>query len=373
VNRGRVAIFVIFLLGGSYVYSFQLFSLLNKMNQQARSFILPQFNDASQEVEVSQDYSSDNQKNNSQRNTPPRRDDSNGGGWDTSQKRSPSGLPGQQPPNDPSRVFFRDIVGIEAVLVEVTEIVDYLRYSEVYRRLGARMPRGILLEGPPGNGKTMIAKAIANEANCHFVHASGSSFIEMYVGVGAARVRELFAQARARRPAILFIDEFDAVAGVHRSALTGGGGDQEAKQTINQLLTELDGFSTDDSVIVIAATNDAQSLDPAVKRSGRFDRLIHVPLPDEAGRKKLLFHYLEKLPRLGDDITEELQASIAKESEGLCAADFKNMVNEMAIFAVRDRSDAVFAQHVMAGAWKVISQRKAPGTKGDFKDLFKKK
>jgi cell division protease FtsH len=273
-------------------------------------------------------------------------------------------------------VLFKDIVGIEHVKAEVVEIVDYLRFPEIYRRLGARMPRGILLEGPPGNGKTMLAKAIANEAQCSFIQASGSSFIEMYVGVGASRVRELFAQARARRPAILFIDEFDAVAGINRDALTGGGGDSEYKQTINQLLTELDGFTTDDSVMVIAATNNAESLDPAVKRSGRFDRIIHVPLPDKDGRKKLLRHYLEKLPLRANDITDEICEQIAKESEGLCAADFKNMVNEMAILAVRDRSEAVKAQHVMSGAAKVIMQRKKTMSKSfkDFthKDLNKK-
>lgn len=281
--------------------------------------------------------------------------------------------PNIQQNNDPSKVYFKDIIGIENVLSEVTEIVDYLRFSEVYRRLGAHMPRGILLEGPPGNGKTMIAKAIANEAHCSFVQASGSSFIEMYVGTGAARVRELFAKARANRPAIIFIDEFDAVAGVDRSKLTGSGGDQEYKQTVNQLLTELDGFSTDNSVIVIAATNNADSLDPAVKRSGRFDRLIHVPLPDEDSRKKLLEHYLHKLPRLSDDIHADQIEIIAKESEGLCAADFKNMVNEMAILAVRERSDAVCQRHVAAGAAKVIQQRKKTDYDNVKNAFYKKK
>lgn len=368
MKSGRVALFIILLLGDGYVYSFQLFDLLNKMNKQARNLILPKFRAKPDDVDVVQDVSHDGS---SGRDFQSNGNTNNFGGWDSSPKRSPVIPP--QPQYDPNRVFFKDIVGIESVLVEVTEIVDYLKFSEGYRHLGARMPRGILLEGPPGNGKTMIAKAIATEASCNFVHASGSSFIEMYVGVGAARVRDLFAQARARRPSILFIDEFDAVAGVHRSALSGGGGDQEMKQTINQLLTELDGFSTDDSIIVIAATNDAQSLDPAVKRSGRFDRLIHVPLPDEAARKKLLRHYLEKLPRLGDDIEEDILATIANESEGLCAADFKNMVNEMAIFAVRDRSNAVYARYVIAGAEKVISQRKPSQFHGDFKNLFKKK
>jgi ATP-dependent Zn protease len=267
--------------------------------------------------------------------------------------------------------LFKDIVGIDSVLAEVSEIVDYLKASDDYRRLGARMPRGILLEGPPGCGKTMIARAMANEANCNFVHASGSEFIEKYVGTGAARVRELFARARTNHPSIVFIDEFDAIAGVDRSTLSGDGGSMEYKQTINQLLTELDGFTVDDSIIVIAATNDAASLDPAVKRSGRFDRLIHVPLPDEVARKALLVNYLGKLPKLGADITDELKSTIAKDSAGLCAADFKNMVNEMAICAVREKSDAVYARHVCAGSEKVMKQRKS-SSKDDYRNLFKR-
>ena len=347
------------------LHAFQLFNLLNKMNDAARQLVVPIANNAK-----SQNASTPNTQDTDK--SFPRQQD--GGGWnDSQQTRSPNFS--QQPPHNPNLVYFKDIIGIEHVLFEVSEIVDYLRFSAVYRRLGARMPRGILLEGPPGNGKTMIAKAIANEACCSFIHATGSSFIEMYVGTGAARVRELFAQARAHKPSILFIDEFDAVAGMDRSKLTGGGGDQEYKQTINQLLTELDGFATDDSVIVIAATNNATSLDPAIKRSGRFDRLIHVPLPDETARGKLVRYYVQKLPRIDDTIAEELYDAIAKASEGLCAADFKNMVNEMAILAVRERSDAVSAQHVQAGAEKVISQRKPNTTnsKGSFQDLFKKK
>lgn len=363
---GKLLVFTFLGVGVTHIHAFQLFNLLNKMNKSARQLVLPVGNPLTQAAESFEEGRDNN-------SLPPQQRDgggNNGGGWDNAPTRSPGNQ--KQQPQDPSRVYFKDIVGIEAVLFEVTEIVDYLRFSEVYRRLGARMPRGILLEGPPGNGKTMIAKAIANEANCSFVHASGSSFIEMYVGTGAARVRQLFAEARARRPSILFIDEFDAVAGVDRSALTGGGGDQEYKQTINQLLTELDGFSTDDSVMVIAATNNAGSLDPAVKRSGRFDRLIHVPLPDEVARTKLLRHYVQKLPLLGQDITDELYEQIANGSEGLCAADFKNMVNEMAIWAVRERSDTVCARHVIAGAEKVIGQRKQ-NVRGDFKDLFRTK
>ncbi|MBM3886316.1 AAA family ATPase [Candidatus Dependentiae bacterium] len=268
-------------------------------------------------------------------------------------------------------VSFKDIVGIESALTEVVEIVNYLKEPRKYHQLGARMPCGILLEGPPGCGKTMIAKAIATEANCYFEQVSASSFIEKYVGVGAARVREFFARARRNKPAIIFIDEFDSIAGVDRSELTGGGGDQESKQTINELLNELDGFSTDHSVIVIAATNNAASLDAAVKRSGRFDRIIHVPLPDERVREVLLLHYLKKLPRLGDDITDQLLNKIAQDSEGLCAADFKNMANEMAIEAVRENSAAVFARHVCLGAEKVIRQRK-PSKQSDFAKFLKK-
>lgn len=362
MDARHIKLFIILMLSIGNVRAFQLINLLNKMNQSARNLVATGVNKAAEAASSSESTQGPQFSKES--------DGGGRGGWDAAPTRSPGQ---RQPSQDPSRVYFKDIIGIENVLVEVTEIVDYLRFSDVYRRLGARMPRGILLEGPPGNGKTMIAKAIANEANCTFVHASGSSFIEMYVGTGAARVRQLFAQARANKPAMIFIDEFDAVAGMDRSALNGGGGDQEYKQTINQLLTELDGFSSDDSIIVIAATNNAESLDSAVKRSGRFDRIIHVPLPDEVGRKKLLLHYLNKLPRLGEDIEDEVIDKIAKDSEGLCAADFKNMVNEMAILAVRERSDAVCARHINAGALKVIAQRKKPDSHRDFRDLFKKK
>lgn len=302
--------------------------------------------------------------------TSPKNNENTGKGWENIPTRSAAPSENDNQHHTPDRVTFKDIVGIEHVLVEVMEIVDYLKAPEIYRKLGARMPRGILLVGPPGNGKTMLAKAIANEANCSFIQTSGSSFIEMYVGTGAARVRQLFKDARAKRPAIIFLDEFDAVAGVDRSALNGSGGDQEYKQTINELLTQLDGFSSDDSIMVIAATNNPDSLDPAVKRSGRFDRIVHVPLPDEVGRKKLLLNYLYKLPRLGLDIEEALIDQIVKDSEGLCAADFKNMVNEMAITAVRERSDFVEAKHVKAGAEKVISQRKKTDPRLGLKDIF---
>ncbi len=360
VNVRKIQLFIILLLGAKSVQAFQLARLLNKMNESARNIV----------ATVSQQAAENGKSDFGQYPGV----DGDQKGWDSMPTRSQDLQQMNQDPNrqDPNKVYFSDIIGIEHVLAEVSEIVDYLRFSDVYRRLGARMPRGILLEGPPGNGKTMIAKAIANEASCSFFQASGSSFIEMYVGTGAARIRQLFAQARAHPPSIVFIDEFDAVAGVDRSALTGGGGDQEYKQTVNQLLTELDGFSSSSSTIVIAATNNAGSLDPAVKRSGRFDRIIHVPLPDCAGRKKLLEHYLIKLPRLDSDIEDEMLAKIAKDSEGLCAADFKNMVNEIAILAVRERSDAVCARHLTAGAAKVIAQRKKPDIKGDFRDIFKK-
>lgn len=274
---------------------------------------------------------------------------------------------------DETTVLFKDIVGIDCVLAEVAEVADYLKSPEDFSRLGARMPRGILLEGPPGCGKTMIARAIANEARCNFEHISGSEFINKFVGVGASNVRELFKKAREKSPTILFIDEFDAIAGVDRSTLSGDGGSMEYKQTINQLLTELDGFKSGDSIIVIAATNDADSLDAAVKRSGRFDRLIHVPLPNEDARRKLLNNYLGKLPSLGSDVTDDLQVSIAQKTDGLCAADFKNMVNEMAIFAVREKSDAVYARHVRAGSEKVINQRLKSMTLKDFRTLYKSK
>lgn len=357
MNVRKIQLFSIFIFSAGHVQAFQLAQLLNRMNESARNIVMSAGQKSGDNSagfgQIQQGGEENGQK-----------------GWDAMPTRSPDLQHQQQ--QDPNKVFFSDIIGIEHVLAEVSEIVDYLRFSDAYRRLGARMPRGILLEGPPGNGKTMLAKAIANEARCGFFQASGSSFVEMYVGTGAARVRQLFAQARAYKPAIVFIDEFDAVAGFDRAALGNGGGDSEYKQTVNQLLTELDGFSSDSSIIVIAATNNAGSLDSAVKRSGRFDRIIHVPLPDEIGRKKLLGHYLAKLPLLDPNIDDAVFTKIAKDSEGLCAADFKNMVNEIAILAVRERSDIVGAKHVVAGAAKVIAQRKIPEMKSDFRDFLKK-
>lgn len=328
------------------IQAFQLYRLLNQMNLNARQFAATTIS----HLVYGSKEAGDNKPGN--RGDEPARQPQD----QEQEKKEELGV-----------VYFKDIVGINKVLSEVVELVDYLKNLEKYRLLGSKMPRGILLEGAPGCGKTMIAKAIATEANCYFEQVSGSSFIE---GTGGVRVREAFARARSNKPSILFIDEFDSIACIDPSMLSGSGSGLEYKQTLNQLLTELDGFATDNSVIIIAVTNNAASLDPAVKRSGRFDRLIHVPLPDYQARKELLSHYLKKLPRLGDDITEEVYDHIVKESDGLCGADFQNMVNEMTIEAVREQSTQVCARHVKAGAEKVISQRTS-FMKNEFKSFLK--
>ncbi|WP_281269936.1 ATP-dependent zinc metalloprotease FtsH [Crenobacter cavernae] len=230
---------------------------------------------------------------------------------------------------DTNTVTFVDVAGCDEAKEEVKEIVDYLRDPSKYQTLGGRIPRGILLCGSPGTGKTLLAKAIAGEAKVPFFSISGSDFVEMFVGVGAARVRDMFEQAKKNSPCIIFIDEIDAV-GRQRGAGLGGGND-EREQTLNQLLVEMDGFDTNSTVIVIAATNRPDVLDPALQRPGRFDRQVVVPLPDIRGREQILNVHMRKVP-IAADVDGNV---IARGTPGFSGADLANLVNEAALFAAR--------------------------------------
>jgi cell division protease FtsH len=233
------------------------------------------------------------------------------------------------------KITFKDVAGIEEARDEVEEIIDFLRDTRKYMRVGGRIPKGVLLMGPPGTGKTLLARAIAGEAGVAFFSISGSDFVEMFVGVGASRVRDLFEQGKKNAPCIIFIDEIDAV-GRHRGAGLGGGHD-EREQTLNQLLVEMDGFEGNDGVILIAATNRPDVLDPALLRPGRFDRRIVVGLPDVRGREAILAVHTRKVP-LGDDV--EL-GTIARGTPGFSGADLENLVNEAALAAARHNRDRV--------------------------------
>ena len=233
-------------------------------------------------------------------------------------------------------VTFGDVAGSEEAKAELSEVVEFLRSPERFRRLGARVPRGVLLVGPPGTGKTLLAKAVAGEAGVPFFSICGSEFVEMFVGVGAARVRDLFAQARERPASILFIDELDAV-GKARGAFGSIGGNDEREQTLNQLLTEMDGFDTTSGLIVIGATNRPEILDPALQRPGRFDRRIHVERPDLAERRAILEVHAKRV-RLG---TNADLGRIAGQTAGLAGADLANVMNEAALLAARRDADAV--------------------------------
>lgn len=236
---------------------------------------------------------------------------------------------------DQIKVTFADVAGVEESKQEVAEIVDFLRDPEKFTKLGATIPRGVLMVGPPGTGKTLLAKAIAGEAKVPFFSISGSDFVEMFVGVGASRVRDMFETAKKNAPCIIFIDEIDAV-GRQRGAGMGGGND-EREQTLNQLLVEMDGFEGNDGVIVIAATNRADILDKALLRPGRFDRQVQVGLPDIKGREQILDVHLKKLPQtLGVDIN-----SLARGTPGFSGAQLANLVNEAALFAARHGKQSV--------------------------------
>ncbi len=231
---------------------------------------------------------------------------------------------------DQNKVTFADMAGAEEAKEEVSEVVDFLRDPTKFQKLGGHIPRGILMVGSPGTGKTLLARAIAGEAKVPFFTISGSDFVEMFVGVGASRVRDMFEQAKKNSPCIIFIDEIDAV-GRQRGAGLGGGHD-EREQTLNQLLVEMDGFEGNEGVIVIAATNRPDVLDPALLRPGRFDRQVVVPLPDILGREAILKVHMKKVP-LGDDVVASV---IARGTPGFSGADLANLVNEAALFAARE-------------------------------------
>jgi cell division protease FtsH len=233
------------------------------------------------------------------------------------------------------KVTFKDVAGVDEAKEELREIIEFLREAQKFQKLGGRIPKGVLLVGHPGTGKTLLARAVAGEANVPFFSISGSDFVEMFVGVGASRVRDLFEQGKKNAPCIIFIDEIDAV-GRHRGAGLGGGHD-EREQTLNQLLVEMDGFESNEGVILIAATNRPDVLDPALLRPGRFDRRVVVPLPDVRGREEILRVHTRKIP-LADDVDLSI---LARGTPGFSGAELSNMVNEAALNAARNNRKAV--------------------------------
>jgi len=253
------------------------------------------------------------------------------------------------------KVTFSDVAGCEEAKEELWEIVEFLKEPQKFQKLGGKIPKGVLLMGPPGTGKTLLARAIAGEANVPFFSISGSDFVEMFVGVGASRVRDLFEQGKKNAPCIIFIDEIDAV-GRHRGAGLGGGHD-EREQTLNQLLVEMDGFETNEGVILIAATNRPDVLDPALLRPGRFDRRVVVPRPDVKGREGILKVHARKLP-LSEDVDLEL---LARGTPGFAGADLENVVNEAALLAARQNKDRVTMLDFEVAKDKVLmgSERKS--------------
>ena len=249
---------------------------------------------------------------------------------------------------DQVKVTFTDVAGADEAKEEVAEMVDFLRDPGKFQKLGGKIPRGVLMVGPPGTGKTLLARAIAGEAKVPFFTISGSDFVEMFVGVGASRVRDMFEQAKKHAPCIIFIDEIDAV-GRHRGAGLGGGHD-EREQTLNQLLVEMDGFEGNEGVIVIAATNRPDVLDPALLRPGRFDRQVVVPLPDVRGREQILKVHLRKVPT-DDDVKASI---IARGTPGFSGADLANLVNESALFAARANKRLVDMQDLEKAKDKIL-------------------
>ena len=246
------------------------------------------------------------------------------------------------------RVMFEDVAGVEEAKGELEEVVEFLKDPQKYQRLGGKIPKGVLLVGPPGTGKTLIARAVAGEAGVPFFTISGSDFVEMFVGVGASRVRDMFEQGKKNAPCIIFIDEIDAV-GRHRGAGVGGGND-EREQTLNQMLVEMDGFESTEGVIIIAATNRPDVLDPALLRPGRFDRQVTVPNPDILGREKILRVHMRKVP-LGADVEPRV---IARGTPGFSGADLANLVNEAALVAARHNRDAIMMADLEAAKDKVM-------------------
>lgn len=247
------------------------------------------------------------------------------------------------------KVTFKDVAGLEEAKEEVVEVVDFLKNPKKYTRLGGKIPKGVLLVGPPGTGKTLLAKSVAGEAGVPFFSISGSDFVEMFVGVGASRVRDLFKQAKEKSPSIIFIDEIDAI-GRARSKNPMSGGNDERESTLNQLLTEMDGFGTNSGVIVIAATNRADILDKALMRAGRFDRQIYVELPDLIGRKEIFEVHMRKL-KLADDVNVEF---LAKQTPGFSGADIANVCNEAALMAARRNKESIEKQDFLDAIDRIV-------------------
>lgn len=263
------------------------------------------------------------------------------------------------------QVTFADVAGIDEAKYELEEIVDFLKDPQKFQRLGGKIPRGVLLVGSPGTGKTLLARAIAGEANVPFFSISGSDFVEMFVGVGASRVRDMFEQGKKNAPCLIFIDEIDAV-GRHRGAGHGGGND-EREQTLNQLLVEMDGFEGNEGVILIAATNRPDVLDPALLRPGRFDRQVVVPLPDVKGREQILSVHMQKVP-LAPDVNPHI---IARGTPGFSGADLANLVNEAALLAARQGRRVVSMQQLEEAKDKVMmgAERRSMAMSDDEKKL----
>ena len=250
--------------------------------------------------------------------------------------------------SDKDKVTFKEVAGLEEEKEEVAELIDFLKQPKKFQSMGARIPKGVLLVGPPGTGKTLLAKAVAGEANVPFYYISGSDFVELFVGVGASRVRDMFKQAKHNAPCLIFIDEIDAV-GRQRGAGLGGGHD-EREQTLNQLLTEMDGFGANEGIIIIAATNRPDVLDPALLRPGRFDRQITVNLPDVKGREQIL-----KVHAKGKKFAKNVNlANIAKRTVGFSGADLENLLNEAALLAVRRGNDKITMSEIDEGHDRVI-------------------
>jgi len=254
-----------------------------------------------------------------------------------------------------SKVTFKDVAGVEEAKEELQEVVEFLKNPHKFTRLGARIPKGILLVGPPGTGKTLLAKAVAGEAGVPFFSISGSDFVEMFVGVGAARVRDLFAQAKAHAPCIIFIDEIDAVGRMRGAGL--GGGHDEREQTLNQLLVEMDGFDTAEGIVVLASTNRPDILDPALLRPGRFDRHIHVPPPDVNGREAILKIYAKKV-KLAPNVDLRV---IAKSTPGFTGANLENLMNEAALIAAKKGKELVDMEDLEEAKDKILMGKERKG------------
>ena len=269
-----------------------------------------------------------------------------GGGQIFSIGKSKAQLYDQEKDN---KTTFKDVAGLEEAKEEVMEIVDFLKNPNRYTRLGGKIPKGVLLVGPPGTGKTLLAKSVAGEANVPFFSISGSDFVEMFVGVGASRVRDLFNQAKAKSPCIIFIDEIDAIGRARGKNIMSGGND-ERESTLNQLLTEMDGFGTNSGVIVLAATNRADILDKALMRAGRFDRQIYVELPDLNGRREIFEVHMRGL-KLGNDVDKEF---LAKQTPGFSGADIANVCNEAALIAARKNKENIEKQDFLDAIDRIV-------------------